>query len=348
MLVHETYMQRCLQLARQGAGYVAPNPMVGAVLVFENRIIGEGYHEVYGGPHAEVNCINAVAATDKHLIEKACLYVSLEPCSHFGKTPPCTKLIIEKKIATVVIGCRDTYAEVNGKGIEKLKAAGVNVVEGILEKESKYLNRRFFIYHQYKRPYIILKWAQTADGFIGNIVSNNGRLLISNDYSNKIVHQWRSEEAAIMVGTNTALMDNPLLTNRLWTGASPVRVVLDLENKLPHTLHVFDNKITTIVINKTREGEEGNLVYRKIVNDKTLPNQVCDILYQLRLQSVLIEGGGQLLQSFIDEGLWDETRIIKNTGLLIGTGVKAPLLKSEQLVDVKNYLHDEIGFYLHN
>ncbi|MEN9547610.1 MAG: hypothetical protein RIR12_201 [Bacteroidota bacterium] len=348
MITHEPYMQRCLQLAKLGAGNVAPNPMVGAVLVFDNRIIGEGYHQQYGGPHAEVNCINAVAATDKHLIEKACMYVSLEPCSHFGKTPPCANLIIANKIKKVVIGCRDAFAAVNGKGIEQLKAAGVHVEVGILEKECKAINRRFFTFHQLQRPYIMLKWAQSADGFIGHSTNISKRLLISNHYSNTLVHQWRSKVAAIMVGTNTALQDNPSLTTRLWKGPSPVRVVLDLENKLPPSLHIFDHQLPTIVINHTKDEGVGNLLYRKVEKQQPLLTQVCTILYQQRLQSVMVEGGRQLLQAFIDEELWDEARVIKNTSLKVGNGVLAPVLSNAQCIKEKNYLSDNISYYIHN
>ena len=211
----EKYISRCLQLAKLGAGNVAPNPMVGAVLVHNHIIIGEGYHKQFGEAHAEVNCINSVIAEQKSLIEKSTMFVSLEPCSHFGKTPPCSNLIIQQKIKKVVIGCRDIYEEVDGKGIERLRNAGVEVVTGILENESKELNKRFFTFHQQKRPYIILKWVQSANGKIG---SENERIFISNNYSNRLVHKWRSEEAAILVGKNTVLIDDPALTTRLWKG----------------------------------------------------------------------------------------------------------------------------------
>ena len=242
-------MQRCLQLAAMGAGHTAPNPMVGAVLVYADRVIGEGFHRQYGGPHAEVNCINSVTKDDLPLLAKSTLYVSMEPCSHFGKTPPCTDLIIEKKIPTVVIACRDGYHKVNGKGIEKLRAAGINVIVGILEREALELNKRFFTFHQHQRPYIILKWAQSKDGKVaplnlpagrqvphsgGNLEQSKGkRLLISNEVTDRLVHKWRSEEAAILVGTNTALQDDPALTTRFWPGRDPVRLVIEMELKLP-------------------------------------------------------------------------------------------------------------------
>ncbi|MBC7722390.1 MAG: bifunctional diaminohydroxyphosphoribosylaminopyrimidine deaminase/5-amino-6-(5-phosphoribosylamino)uracil reductase RibD, partial [Pedobacter sp.] len=214
-------MFRCLELAVLGKGNVAPNPMVGSVLVHEGRIIGEGYHQLYGQPHAEVNCINSVAENDKYLIPQSTLYVSLEPCSHFGKTPPCSDLIIKHDIKKVVVGCRDSYEEVNGKGIENLQQNGVEVVLGILENDCKNLNKRFFTFHTKKRPFIILKWAETANGKIAS--NTNERLLISNDFSNRVVHKWRSEEGAILVGTKTASLDNPSLNNRLWHGKNPIR-----------------------------------------------------------------------------------------------------------------------------
>ena len=234
MSLHDPYMQRCFQLALIGAGNVAPNPMVGAVLVYEDRIIGEGYHQQYGKAHAEVNCLQNVSQQDYPLIEKSTLYVSLEPCAHYGKTAPCTDLIIAKKIPRVVIGCRDRYKEVNGRGIEKLRYEGIEVITGILEAQAIDLNRRFFTFHQLERPFILLKWAQSSDRKIaGNSDTQNGtaadtflqkRSLISNEISNRLVHKWRSEEAAIMVGTRTALQDNPALTTRLWTGNCPLRI----------------------------------------------------------------------------------------------------------------------------
>ncbi|MBO9572642.1 MAG: bifunctional diaminohydroxyphosphoribosylaminopyrimidine deaminase/5-amino-6-(5-phosphoribosylamino)uracil reductase RibD, partial [Chitinophagaceae bacterium] len=247
MSTHEKYMRRCIELAQLAAGHVAPNPLVGAVLVHKDKIIGEGYHHVYGGPHAEVNCINSVPPESKHLISSSVLYVSVEPCAHYGKTPPCADLIIRSRIPAVVIGCRDPFKDVNGKGIEKLQAAGINVILDILEKECRELNKRFLTFHTLHRPYIILKWAQTADKKIGNY--GNNRLHITNDTTNRLVHKWRSEEAAIMVGTNTAAADNPQLTNRLWEGRSPTRIIIDYDLRLPHSLNVFDKSVKTIVFN---------------------------------------------------------------------------------------------------
>ena len=317
-------MLRCLELAQLGAGAVAPNPMVGAMLVHNDNIIGEGYHQQFGQAHAEVNCINSVSDENKHLIAASTLYVSLEPCSHFGKTPPCTDLIIEKKIPTVVIGCKDSYGEVDGKGIAKLKAAGINVITGILEKESLDLNKRFFTFHRHQRPYIILKWAQSRDKKIAG--SSGERVFISNDHTNRLVHKWRSEEAAIMVGTNTALLDDPALTTRLWPGRDPIRLVIDMDMKLPASLKLFDGRARTIVFNSQRN-EEGEMVsYYKVDKGERMLQQILNALYKLKVQSLIVEGGAKLLQSFIDEGLWDEARVISNMELTIGNGITAPIL----------------------
>lgn len=319
-------MHRCLELARMGAGSVAPNPMVGAVLVYQDRIIGEGYHRQYGGPHAEVNCLDSVKGEDLPLIPLATLYVSLEPCAHFGKTPPCSDLIIRNKIPKVAVGCRDPFPEVDGKGIEKLRRAGVEVICGVLEQACLDLNRRFFTFVTAGRPYIILKWAQTADGFIAG--DGGDRLLISNDYTNRLVHQWRSEEAAILVGTDTALQDDPSLTNRLWTGGSPVRMVIDRNLRLPASLKLFDRQQRTIVINTVKAEEKKNLSYHKIPAAADTIEAVLSIAFQENLQSILVEGGAGLLQSFIDKGLWDEARVITNPILTIAKGLPSPVLQA--------------------
>lgn len=357
---HQKYMQRCLELAKKGAGFVAPNPIVGAVLVFENRIIGEGWHQKYGAAHAEVNCINdallrlnAESGRKHDIIKKSTLYVSLEPCAHFGKTPPCADLIIEHKIPKVVIGCRDPFEEVNGKGMERLKAAGVEVISGVLENECKALNKRFFTFHEKKRPYVILKWAQTADKKIaplnapqgGTLNSVNGRLLISNEYSNRLVHQWRSEEASILVGTNTALLDDPELTTRLWEGNSPIRLVLDMNLRLPLHLKLFDKKVKTIVFNSVKQEENENLIYYKIEKEKNVVSEILNALYQLNIQSVIVEGGTKLLQIFIDAGMWDEARIICNEELVIGKGLSAPLLSAAIKINEEKMLSDRIEYY---
>jgi len=341
-LTDESYMERCLSLARKGAGYTAPNPMVGAVLLHEGRIIGEGYHEQYGQAHAEPNCINSVADADKALIGYSTLYVSLEPCAHFGKTPPCSDLIIEKRIPRVVIGCRDPFEQVNGRGIEKLKAAGIEVITGVCEKACIDLNKRFFTFHEQQRPYVILKWAQTADEKIAG--NNNQRLLISNPETNRLVHKWRSEESAILVGTETALRDDPSLDNRLWTGKSPVRMVVDLSLRLPPTLKLLNQQQPTIVFNQLKEEQNGNLHYLQLTPGN-LVEQLLKACHKLGLQSVLVEGGARLLQSFIDAGVWDEARIITNTTLNIGDGLAAPALNEKQHLYTDHLATDKIDYY---
>lgn len=322
--------------------------MVGAVLVYKGKIIGEGFHQKYGGPHAEVNCINSVSTEDKEKISRSVLYVSLEPCNHFGKTPPCTDLIIANKIPEVVIGCRDPFQEVDGKGIEKLRSSGAKVECGILEKECEQLNKRFFTFNKKHRPYIILKWAETGDGKIAGEVSS--RLRISNEQTNRLVHKWRSEEASILVGTNTALLDDPELTTRSWNGPSPVRLVLDMELKLAKNLKIFNGKQRTIIFNAIRHEEGDNFLYYQVTEDVNLVHQIVNALYQLKLQSVLVEGGARLLQSFIDAVIWDEIRIIKNEELIINNGLNAPAmiggnLKEEAMIagdSIKIY-HNELG-----
>ncbi|MEP6927156.1 MAG: bifunctional diaminohydroxyphosphoribosylaminopyrimidine deaminase/5-amino-6-(5-phosphoribosylamino)uracil reductase RibD [Ginsengibacter sp.] len=342
MTTDEQYMSRCIQLAKLGAGHVAPNPMVGSLLIYENKIIGEGYHQEYGEAHAEVNCIKSVKDESKSFIEKSAMYVSLEPCSHFGKTPPCTDLIIKNKIKKVTIGCTDIYKEVAGKGIQKLQDAGIEVIAGILEKECIELNKRFFTFHQKFRPYIILKWAQSLNGKIAG--GHEKRILISNDYSNRLVHKWRSEEGAILIGTNTAIQDDPLLTTRLWTGKNPVRIVIDKELKLPSVLKAFNNKAKTIIYNLLKNSTEENLVYIKLENENFL-EQLVHSLFEMNIQSILVEGGTTTLQSFIDTGLWDEGRIITNEKLIIENGIAAPEIKDFILEKQERYFGDLISFY---
>ncbi|MBW6484365.1 MAG: bifunctional diaminohydroxyphosphoribosylaminopyrimidine deaminase/5-amino-6-(5-phosphoribosylamino)uracil reductase RibD [Vicingaceae bacterium] len=340
------YMFRCLELAKNGLGNVAPNPMVGCVVVYENKIIGEGYHQQFGEAHAEVNAINAVK--NKELLSQSTLYVNLEPCAHFGKTPPCADLIIKNNIKKVVIGCLDTYSEVAGKGIERLKNAGVEVVVGVLERESLELNKRFFTFHNKKRPYIILKWAETKDGFIDVLrhceersnlqkkqtdcfvllhsTRNDVNNWITSPLSKKLVHKWRSEEVAIMVGTNTALNDNPQLNVREWTGKNPIRIVLDLKLRLPKGLHLFDKTISTLVFNYKDDKTEKNLEYIKLDASKNLISQCLEKLYDRNIQSVIIEGGTMLLQSFITENVWDEARVFIGNKYF-EKGLKAPNMK---------------------
>lgn len=344
--VHQTYMHRCLQLAKLGQGGVAPNPLVGAVLVYDDRIIGEGYHQQYGQAHAEVNCINSVKEEDKHLVSQSTLYVSLEPCAHFGKTPPCADLIIENKIPKIVIGCRDPFMQVNGKGIEKLQKAGIETEVGVLESECKELNKRFFIFNTQHRPYIVLKWAMSADAKIAP--EDRSRVLISNDKTNRLVHKWRSEEIAILVGTNTAAFDDPELTTRLWPGNNPVRLVVDLHLRLPSSLKLFNGKVKTVVFNLHQHEERDNLLYYQVAEDASLVHQITNALYQMKLQSVLVEGGAQLLQSFIDESLWDEARVICNDQLIIGSGIAAPQLHQHSLIGKEVLSTDTIQYYKNN
>jgi len=354
MTSHEIYMHRCLQLAQLNKGIVAPNPMVGSVLVYDDRIIGEGFHQQYGKAHAEPNCIASVRDEDKNLVEKSTLYVSLEPCAHFGKTPPCADLIIEKKIPKVIIGCRDPFFEVNGQGIEKLKAAGVEIELGILEKECQELNRRFFTFHNLHRPYVVLKWSETCDNKIAN--EDYSRILISNEFTNRIVHKWRSEEMAIAVGTNTALFDDPELTARLSPGTNPIRIVVDMNLRLHNTLKVFNRITPTIVFNTKQHNlpvekititglKEIGLGYYQVTEDVSLVHQMTNALYRMNIQSVLVEGGAHLLQSFIDEGIWDEARVITNEQLSIGAGLPAPVLKNSLLHHSEQIFSDVIRTY---
>lgn len=343
-------MKRCIDLAKLGGGNVAPNPMVGAVLEFDNKIIGEGYHQKYGEAHAEVNCINSVREEEKLMIEKSTLYVSLEPCSHYGKTPPCVDIIIRNKIKTVVIGCIDVYKEVAGKGIQKLKDAGVEVIRGILEKDCIDLNKRFFTFHQKFRPYIILKWAQSANGKIAVTLpyqspeGTGKRIYISNDYSNRLVHKWRSEEAAILVGTRTAMHDDPLLTTRLWAGRNPVRVIIDKELQLSPALRAFNNDAKTIIYNIEKDSIGENVVYIKLEKENFL-EQLLHSVFEMNIQSLLVEGGARTLQSFIDNGLWDEARVITNEKLVIENGIAGPELKNCTLEKKESYFGDGINYY---
>ena len=334
-------MHRCLYLASQGAGKVAPNPMVGAVLVYNDHIIGEGFHKQYGGPHAEVNCIGAVAEQHRHLVKESTLYVSLEPCAHFGKTPPCSALIIRHQVKKVVIGCVDVYKEVAGKGIHQLKLAGIEVVTGVLEKECIELNKRFFVFHEKKRPYVLLKWAQTTNGIIG--VAGK-RLLISNAFTNREVHKWRSEEAAILIGTRTAMEDDPQLTTRHWKGSNPLRVIIDRQLILPASLRVFDEESPTLIFNEKQNREINSNRYIKLPVDN-FTTAMLDALYNMGIQSLLVEGGRQTLQSFVDAGVWDEARVITNTTLYEPNGVSAPVLSSASIVNYKQLANDRIDYY---
>ena len=328
---HEKYMNRCLQLARLGLGNTAPNPLVGSVIVVEDHIIGEGYHQKFGLTHAEVNAIESVR--DKSLLPKSTLYVNLEPCSHTGKTPPCSDLIIRCKIPSVVIGTVDPHDIVSGRGINQLKNAGINTVIGVCKPACIELNKRFFTFHIRKRPYIILKWAQSQDGFMDVIRGKDDPIQpnwISGEVSRKLVHKWRSEEQAIMVGTNTALMDNPNLNVRDWQGKSPIRIVMDRTLRLPGKLNLFDNKHITLIINEIKEEQAGNCIYKKIPFDAELLQSVMKLLVELSIQSLIVEGGRKLLESFIAYGLWDEARIFTGRKSF-GSGIPAPALTSSMI-----------------
>lgn len=319
----ELYMARCLQLAAYGAGLVAPNPMVGSVIVYNNTIIGEGYHHQFGSHHAEVNAINSVK--DKSLLEHATIYVNLEPCAHYGKTPPCSLLIINSKIPRVVIGCTDTFSKVAGQGIEMMKKAGIDVTVNVLESESRELNRRFFTYHEKKRPYIFLKWAQTKDGFIDADRDHKQEKprWISDPFCRLWVHKQRTEENAILIGTNTTEMDNPSLTVRDWSGKQPLRCVLDLNNRLQDNLHVFDGTTQTLIFSAKENPNRPNIDFCKIDINRAILDQILNALHQRNCLSVIIEGGTQLLQSFIDKDLWDEAYVYEGD-TIFESGVKAP------------------------
>lgn len=343
--IHEIYINRCIQLAKNGLGTTYPNPMVGSVIVYNNEIIGEGWHRKSGEPHAEVNAINSVK--DKSLLSKSTIYVSLEPCSHFGKTPPCCDLIIRHKIPNVVVGTIDPNSKVAGTGILRLQENGINVTVGILEKECSELNKRFFTFHKKKRPYIILKWAESLDGFIAPKSKNMKEpVWISNEFSRQLVHKWRSEEQSILVGTNTVIEDNPKLDVRDWHGNNPVRVVLDQNGRIDKNHHVKDGKIKTIVIT-ARENltSTENCIYESAIFDVKLTKHITHILYKYGIQSILIEGGRHTLQAFIDDNLWDEAKVFIGN-IHLGDGMKAPVLNDN--FQTKNIKGDQLKLYFNH
>jgi diaminohydroxyphosphoribosylaminopyrimidine deaminase/5-amino-6-(5-phosphoribosylamino)uracil reductase len=339
-------MKRCIQLAKNGLGTTYPNPMVGSVIVHNGKIIGEGWHKKAGELHAEVNAVHAVK--DKSLLKEATIYVSLEPCSHFGKTPPCCDLIIANEIPNVVIGTLDPFAKVAGSGLKKLIENGKNVTVGILEDECNALNKRFFTFHQKERPYIILKWAETADGFIAPM-SRAAQIpvWISNSYARQVTHKWRTEEQAILVGTQTVLDDNPVLNTRDFSGNNPVRVVLDKTGKISENYNVKDGSQKTIFITESKNfTPTENCIYENVIFDKSLAQTISTILYRHDIQSVIIEGGAKTLQSFIDANLWDEARIFLGE-IKFQDGTQAPKftgipiqrfdIKGNQLNIFRNY-----------
>jgi diaminohydroxyphosphoribosylaminopyrimidine deaminase/5-amino-6-(5-phosphoribosylamino)uracil reductase len=310
MTQHEYFLKRCLELARLGAGSVSPNPMVGSVIVCDDKIIGEGYHMVFGEAHAEVNAIRDVFekyADAKEMLKKSTIYVNLEPCSHFGKTPPCADLIISNKIPRAVIGCRDPFPAINGKGIEKLRNAGIEVIENILTEESYNLNTRFFTRINKQRPYIILKWAETANGYFASL--DRSQKWISSQEAKQLVHRWRAEEDAVLVGKNTALSDNPKLNVREYTGRDPIRIIIDRRLELTPHLNIFDQSQETIIFNEFKTGIEGKIKYLEIENFDYLPQLIAYQLYLMDVQSLIVEGGKKTLDLFIKAGLWDEARV---------------------------------------
>lgn len=326
MQSQEFYMQKCLDLACKGIGNVSSNPMVGSVIVHNNKIIGRGYHKKYGSTHAEVNAISNVK--NKSLLSKSTLYVNLEPCSHYGKTPPCTNLIIKHKIPKVVIGCMDTFSKVSGKGIQKMKKAGIKVVVGVLEEKSKSLNKRFITFHENNRPYIILKWAESEDGFIAPNNQTKPFWMTSKE-SKKLVHKWRSEEDAILIGRITAEQDNPSLTVREVKGNNPLRIVIDKNLKLAATLKILNNKAKTLIFNEIKSEIKDTNIFIK-TNFSELINNIIKKLHEQNVQSVIIEGGTTTLQSFIDMNIWDEARVF-TTDKKLNDGVKAPDIKGKTL-----------------
>ncbi len=318
------FMREAISLALKGGAKVAPNPMVGCVIVYANKVVARGYHHVYGSAHAEVNAVNEL---DKTYPPKDCtVYVTLEPCSHFGKTPPCANLLVERGFAKVVIGCLDPNPLVAGKGMALLKTAGIAVKHGVLESECRQLNKRFFTYHEKKRPYIFLKWAQTADGFISRwpLPNSKSENWISSQMAQQHVHAMRAMEAAILVGKNTVLADNPQLNVRLVEGKNPVRLVIDARLEIPETLAIYNSTAPTVIYNALKEEERGAITFKKLDFNKMLLPQLVNDLWQRQLNSVIIEGGTHVLNQFIEQNLWDEAIVFVNSDLNFGSGIKAP------------------------
>ena len=321
MTTDEKYIRRCIELASNGLCNAAPNPMVGAVIVHNGKIIGEGYHARCGEGHAEVNAIRSVK--DESLLKESTIYVSLEPCSHYGKTPPCADLIISKGIPRVVVGCIDPFSQVSGRGIKKLRDAGIEVTVGVLEDECKNLIRRFVTFNTRKRPYITLKWAESADGFIDIIRENGSPVVLSTPITSMYVHKQRAEHKAILVGRKTALLDNPSLTTRNWYGANPLRLVIDRTLSLSSNLKLFDHSTPTLVFTEKEKAAEENLEYITLDFSNDILPQILTVLYERKIQSLLVEGGTTLLQSFIDSCLWDEM-FVEHSEKVLGEGVKSP------------------------
>lgn len=337
----ELYIKRCIELAQKAIGKTYPNPLVGSVIVHNGKIIGEGYHHKAGENHAEINAINSVE--DKSLIPESTIYVSLEPCAHYGKTPPCALKIKELGFKKVVIGAMDSHDKVNGKGKKIIQDAGIEAVSGILEKECIQLNKRFFTYHEKKRPYIILKWAESGDGFLDKDFQPTA---ISNSLVNQFVHQLRADEHAILVGTQTALTDNPGLTVRNAEGTNPVRILIDFDLKVPGNFKIYNDEAPTFIINNKKEGTENNIRFIKTGKENFLQD-LMDAPYKEQIQSVIIEGGSYTLQQFMKEQLWDEAMVIRNEELKLENGTKAPYLESTPY-EIKNFRDNTVSFYQFN
>ncbi|WP_425636691.1 bifunctional diaminohydroxyphosphoribosylaminopyrimidine deaminase/5-amino-6-(5-phosphoribosylamino)uracil reductase RibD [Algoriphagus yeomjeoni] len=340
MISDEFYMRRALELAEFGRGKVSPNPLVGCVIVHQDRIIGEGYHQEYGKAHAEVNAVNSVK--NQKFLADATVYVTLEPCAHFGKTPPCANLLVEKKVKRVVIAAFDTNPLVGGKGIQILKDAGIEVQTGVLENETRRQNKRFFTQIEKKRPYVILKWAQTADGFVAR--EDFSSKWITNASSRQLVHKWRAEEDAIMVGKNTAKYDDPALNVRDWVGKNPRRIVIDSKLELPSTLKLFDEAVPTICYNTLKTEEKGTLEYVKLDSGFKV-NDILEDLHKRNIQSVIIEGGSYLLNKFLASELWDEARVFTSS-TKFGTGIAAPIPPTP-VSETIEVLEDTLRIYHH-
>ncbi|HEX8426179.1 bifunctional diaminohydroxyphosphoribosylaminopyrimidine deaminase/5-amino-6-(5-phosphoribosylamino)uracil reductase RibD [Hymenobacter sp.] len=334
-------MRRALDLARLGIGHTRPNPMVGCVVTHGGRVIGEGWHRQYGGPHAEVNALAAVA--DETLLPQSRVYVTLEPCAHHGKTPPCADLLVAKGVVEVVVCNLDPNPLVAGRGLEKLRAAGIHVETGLLEAEGRWLNRRFFTSQEKKRPYVVLKWAETADGYLAGPYFQP--VPISGELARVAVHQWRAEEQAILVGTRTALHDNPHLNVREWPGPNPIRVVIDKNLSLPPTHHLFDGKQPTVVYTYREKSNKEHLDYVMLSEAEDLFPQILSSLHQRNVQSVLVEGGPTVLNSLMKDGLWDEIRVLRNPRRLAG-GVLAPKPGLSGLREHRKLGDDELFVYV--
>jgi len=336
MKTHEYFMEKCIDLAKKGIQDVSPNPMVGSIIVYNDEIIGQGYHEKYGSNHAEVNAINSVQ--DKSLLEKSTLYVNLEPCCHHGKTPPCTNLIIEKKIPKVVIGCKDSYSKVSGNGIKKLRNNLIEVIDCVLDKKCKELNRRFFSFHEKKRPYIILKWAKSKDNYIAPI-NQDKPFWMTCEKSKELVHRWRAQEDSILVGRKTVIADNPLLTVRLYNGKNPVRIIIDKNLTINQNLKIYNKEANTIILNQEKSLIDGKNIFVKIDFNNFLENMLNE-LYNRNILSVIVEGGAETINSFINRDLFDEIRVFTTTKIL-KNGIISPNIPKLNLLS-KNIIDKDI------